>query len=242
MTEELHDDEINLLEYWDVLWRRKVMIIALCTVSVTATMIISLLSPKYYKSETVVMASSSEMGGLGAALSSMPLVGALTGAGIATPSDKVMVLLNSRTMSEMVIKKFDLIRVFNEKSWDAAKGAWKDPEKPPLMEDTVNFLNKGVVNIQNNKKDGSITISVEWKDPQLAADIANYYISALAGLMNDKAINTTIQVVDRAIPAERKSKPLTRRNMMIAGFLSLFVGVFIAFFLEYLAKQKKQSA
>ena len=237
--QELHEEEINLLEYWDVLWRRKVMIIVLCTVSVTATMIISLLSPKYYKSETVVMASSSEMGGLGAALSSMPLVGALTGAGIATPSDKVMVLLNSRTMSEMVIKKFDLLRVFNEKSWDAAKGAWKDPEKPPLMEDTVNFLNKSVVKINNNKKDGSITISVEWKDPQLAADIANYYISALAGLMNDKAINTTIQVVDRAIPAERKSRPKIKLNMMLAGVMSLFVSVFIAFFLDYLAKQKK---
>ncbi|MDA8422963.1 MAG: Wzz/FepE/Etk N-terminal domain-containing protein [Nitrospiraceae bacterium] len=242
MTEELHDEEINLLEYWDVLWRRKVMIIALCTVSVTATMIMSLLAPKYYKSETVVMASASDSGGLGAALSSMPLVGALTGAGIATPSDKVMVLLNSRTMSEMVIRKFDLMRVFNEDKWDAAKGAWKDPEKPPLMEDTVKLLNKSVVKINNNKKDGSITISVEWKDPQLAADIANYYISALAGLMNDKAINTTIQVVDRAIPAERKSKPIIRKNMMIAGFLSLFVGVFIAFFLDYLAKQKKQSA
>ena len=103
-------------------------------------------------------------------------------------------------------------------------------------------MNKSVVKINNNKKDGSITISVEWKDPQLAADIANYYISALAGLMNDKAINTTIQVVDRAIPAERKSRPKIELNMMLAGVMSLFVSVFIAFFLDYLAKQKKQSA
>jgi len=237
--QELHEDEINLLEYWDVLWRRKVMIIALCAVSVTATMIISLLSPKYYKSETVVMAAASDSGGLGAALSSIPLVGALTGAGISTPSDKVMVLLNSRTMSEMVIKKFDLLRIFNEDAWDAAKGAWKDPEKPPLMEDTVKYLEKSVVNITNNKKDGSITISVEWKDPQLAADIANYYVTALSGVMNAQAINTTIQIVDRAIPAERKSRPKISLNMALAGVMSLFIGVFIAFFLEYLAKQKK---
>lgn len=235
--QELHDDEINLLEYWNIIWRRKVMIIALCTVSVTATMITSLLAPKYYKSETVVMASTSDSGGLGAALSSIPLVGALTGGGISTPADKVMVLLNSRTMSEMVIKKFDLMRVFNQDKWDAAKGAWKDPEKPPFMEDTVRFL-KSVVKI-NNKKDGSITISVEWKDPQLAADMANYYISALAGLMNDKAINTTIQVIDRAIPAEKKSRPKIKINMMLAGATNLFIGVFIAFFLDYLAKQKK---
>jgi tyrosine-protein kinase Etk/Wzc len=237
--DELHEDEINLLEYWNVIWQRKIMIGSLFTICVIATMIISLLSPKYYKSQTVIIASSSEMGGLGAALSSIPLVGALTGGGIATPSDKVMVLLNSRTIADMVIKKFDLMRVFNEDRWDTKKGTWKDPEKPPLMEDTVKFLNKSVVNITNNKKNGSITVSAEWKDPRLAADIANYYITALTELMNDKSINTTIQIIDRAIPAERKSRPKIALNMALAGVMSLFIGVFIAFFQDYLSKQKK---
>ena len=47
------------------------------------------------------------------------------------------------------------------------------------------------------------------------------------------------QVVDKAVPAERKSRPKIRQNMMLAGIASLFIGAFIAFFLEYLAKQKK---
>ncbi len=48
----------------------------------------------------------------------------------------------------------------------------------------------------------------------------------------------TVQVLDSAIPAERKSKPSIRLNMMIAGVLSLFLGIFLAFFLEYLARIK----
>jgi uncharacterized protein involved in exopolysaccharide biosynthesis len=43
-----------------------------------------------------------------------------------------------------------------------------------------------------------------------------------------------VQVLDRAVPAERHSKPRLRDNLAIAGVTSLFVGIFLAFFLEYL--------
>jgi len=237
--EELQEDEINLLEYWGIIWRRKIILASLFIIAVGITTIISVLQPKYYTSETVILATASESGGLGAALSSIPLAGALAGAaGIQTPADKIMVILKSRTLAEAVIKRFNLLQVFNADAWDSAKGAWKNPEKPPLMQDAVKFLNNSVVNFKKNKE-GAISISVEWKDPKLAADIANYYVAALAEFMNDKAINTTVQVVDRAIPAERKSRPRIKLNMIFAGALSLFVGVFIAFFQEYLAKQKR---
>jgi len=49
-----------------------------------------------------------------------------------------------------------------------------------------------------------------------------------------------VQVLDRAVPAERKSKPKVRQNMAIAGMLSLFVGIFLAFFLEYFERMRVQ--
>lgn len=233
-----HDDEINLLDYWRVIRRRKKLIIALFSVFVTAAMVISLLMPKYYKSQTVIMAAEPGAGGLGAALSSLPLAGALAGAtGLQTPADKIMVVLKSRTIAEAVIQRFNLMAVFNEDAWDAARGAWKEPAKPPLLQDTVKYLTESVANFTKNKE-GAIALTVEWKDPKLAADMANYYISALTGFLNEKAINVTIQVVDRAVPAERKSRPKIKLNMVLAGFTSLFLGVFIAFFLEYLEKQR----
>jgi uncharacterized protein involved in exopolysaccharide biosynthesis len=51
-----------------------------------------------------------------------------------------------------------------------------------------------------------------------------------------------VQVLDRAVPAEWKSKPKTRQNMMIAGAISLFAGVFLAFFLEYWARITRERA
>jgi len=50
----------------------------------------------------------------------------------------------------------------------------------------------------------------------------------------------TVQVLDPAVPAEKKSKPRIRLNVMIAGILALFVGIFLAFFLEYLERIRQQ--
>ncbi len=242
MQDQLQDDEVNILDYWNVLWRRKTLIIGVFTVSVVLTMIMSLLSDKYYKSEAVIMTASPEMGGLGTALSSIPLAGMVAGSlgGLSTPADKILVFLKSRTVTEMVIKRFDLMHVFYKDDWDAVKASWKKPENPPRMEDAVKYLTKNVTAFKKDNKSGSVSITVEWKDPKLAAEMANYYVVALTEFLKDKSINTTIQVVDHAIPAERKSKPKIKLNMAIAGFLSLLVGVFIAFFLENLSKQKGQ--
>lgn len=42
-----------------------------------------------------------------------------------------------------------------------------------------------------------------------------------------------VQILDRAVPAEWKSKPKTTLNMALAAAISLFAGIFLAFFLEY---------
>jgi uncharacterized protein involved in exopolysaccharide biosynthesis len=239
MTETVHEEAINLLDYWDMLWRRKMMIIILCVVAVLATLLVSLQLPKYYRSEALILTTAPDSGGLSAALSANPLAGAFAGSlgGLSSPADKILVFLKSRTIAEKVVKRFDLIRVFNESKWDAAKGAWKNPEKPPFLEDAVKDLEKKVTSFKKSKE-GVITISVEWKDPKLCADMANYYVSALAEFMKDKSINTTVQIIDSAVPAERKSWPKTGLNMALAGVLSLFIGVIIALGIESRAVRK----
>ncbi len=247
MSQEPHEltqnqeDEINLLDLWNILWHRKIMIILICSVAVAMTMYISLRSPKFYKSETMFISAGSEAGGLASALSALPFAGALgVGAGIQSPADKLVIILKSRTISEDIIHKFDLMKVFYDKQWDSEKGAWINPDKHPYLEDAVKYLTNSVANF-NKSKEGAITISVEWKDPKLAAEIANYYVYALTEFLKDKSMNITVQVVDRAVPAERKSRPKTSLNMMLAGITSLFISIFIAFFLEFLAKHKKRT-
>lgn len=235
------EDEINLLDLLRVIRRRAKMLAALFLTVTSLVLIISLLLPKHYKSQTVIIASSSETGGLGAALSALPFASAITGAvGIQTPTDKLLVILKSRTIAEAVIKRFDLLRLFNEDKWDAAKKAWKDPDDPPLMEDAVKLLTEDITTF-GKSREGAITITVTWRDPKLAANIANYYVTALSGFLNDKSINVTIQVVDYAVPAERESRPKILLNTVVGGFSALFGGLFLIFFLEFLEKNKARA-
>ena len=49
----------------------------------------------------------------------------------------------------------------------------------------------------------------------------------------------TVQVLDPAIPAERKSRPKIALNVVIAGILSLLIGIFWAFLREALDRRRK---
>jgi len=50
----------------------------------------------------------------------------------------------------------------------------------------------------------------------------------------------TVQVLDRAVIPDRKSKLAIKRNVALAGALSTFVGIFGAFFLEYLENARRR--
>jgi tyrosine-protein kinase Etk/Wzc len=43
----------------------------------------------------------------------------------------------------------------------------------------------------------------------------------------------TIQILDRAVPPERKAKPKRSLIIALAGLIGLFIGIFIAFLKEY---------
>ncbi len=243
MSEETPQEETLPFDYVRALWRRKGLIAGLFVLSVVVTMGVSLKLPKYYKCEAVILASAPQVSGLNAALSAGPLTDAVMAGSLseglaASPADKILVLLKSRTVAEMVIKRFDLLHVFYEKKWDAQKGTWKEGVKPPFLEDAVKVLAKRVVSFKKGRE-GSIAITVEWKDPRLAAEIANYYIVALFELMKDRSITIAVQTIDSAVPVHRQSSPRVAMNIAIAGILSLFIGALLALFLERRSGQGK---
>ncbi len=58
--------------------------------------------------------------------------------------------------------------------------------------------------------------------------------------INEARDTPMVQVLDKAVPAERKSKPSTVMNTALAAFLSFFASVFLAFFLDYLDRLRKR--
>jgi tyrosine-protein kinase Etk/Wzc len=50
----------------------------------------------------------------------------------------------------------------------------------------------------------------------------------------------TFQVIDPAVPPEKRIKPRRTLNVILAGIASLFFGILLVFFLEYIEKQKSR--
>ncbi len=233
------ESEPTLLDYWNIINKGRWLLITLVFVTVLATLILSLLMPKIYQARTTILPLGQEQSGLSAALSASPLAGLGGLPGIQNPTDKLIVVLQSRTVAEEVIKKLDLLRIFNEEQWDTAHADWKDPEKKPMLEDAIKKLQKDVINVSSDRR-GVIALTAEWRNPVLASQIANAYVDTLSRFLNEHSINTNFQVIDPAVPPERKSKPSIRQNMMLAGVTSLFVGLALVFFREYWENVKRE--
>ena len=96
------EDEINLLDYWRVIWKHKWLIGALCSVSVIAALVFSLLSPKIYESTATIL--TPREGGGGNLLSALGATGlAQQVAGISFPSLPLATMISTVSLCIIII-------------------------------------------------------------------------------------------------------------------------------------------
>ena len=100
------------------------------------------------------------------AASALASLGALTGlagtAAIKTPADQYAALMQSVTVEDRIVEKYGLMSAYNSKYHFQARKALEQNTR-----------------ISIGKKDGLITVEVDAKSPQLAADMANQYVIEL---------------------------------------------------------------
>lgn len=172
--ERIEEDEINLLDYWRVIVRRKVLIGAIVLIAIVASVIYSLILPPIYSSTTSIFPPQQESSMASGIMSQLGGgLGGLTGGflGISTPIDTWMAILKSETIREAMIHRFNLMNVFEAKS----------------MEEARNSLG-GMVKVAKSKE-GFISVTVEDKDPKRAAILANAFVEELDKI--NKGIMTT---------------------------------------------------
>jgi len=162
-------DEVTLFDYWQVVSKRKWGIIAFCTVAAVATLVVSLLLPKIYESTVTLLPqleSNNGFGlgallGTGAASSAAQTLGISLPGAPATPTDIFSAMLKSRIMADDIIRRFNLTEHYEKKTMHDAR---------LLLEGNTRIV---------VTKEKVIKVTVEDKDPLLASDIANFYVSNL---------------------------------------------------------------
>ncbi len=160
------DDEINLLELLLVIVQHKKMIILTCVITFIVACGLTLLMPNIYTATARVLPPQEDSGGLSSMLGSMgglaSLAGISTGGG---KGDLYVGMLKSRTVSDAIIDRFDLMKYYE---WNSRTGAYSELA--------------GKAKFSLGKDDGIMTVSFEDEDPKFAADIANAYVEELQKL------------------------------------------------------------
>jgi len=175
------EDEINLLDLWRGIRRRWKIITLIFFAAVVVAAVVSLVMTPIYQAKTTLMpveSSGSQMSSALRSLGSLPFVGGMVPGIAGASGDKLVAVLKSRTVAEDVIKALDLIRVLFEEPQD----------EPPTLQDAIRVLSEGMTEIADDKK-GLISIAVEYKDPELAAAIANRYTVALQRFLSENALS-----------------------------------------------------
>lgn len=163
------EDEINLLEYLEVLARNWRMITKTTAVAAVFAIVISLCLPNIYSATTRILPPQQDSSGLMGML--MGAAGGMGGVaadllGKGTPADMYVGILNSEAVSDRIIDRFKLMEVYDQ----------------DYRVETYKKLDKNV-DITAGKKDGIIVITVDDEDPKRAAAIANAYVDELGKLL-----------------------------------------------------------
>ncbi len=123
-------------------------------------------------------------------------IGALSGlAGLAGINlgggDKVepLAVLSSRDFSRSFIEQNNLVTVLLAEKWDAEKRNWKNPgPNQPDIRDAVEYFEKAVRKVGEDRKSGVVILTVDWKSPVQAAEWANGMSKQINSQMRARAI------------------------------------------------------
>jgi tyrosine-protein kinase Etk/Wzc len=153
--------EMELFDYLEVIVKRKKLIFWVTVAAFVASIIIALILPKSYQSTAKILPppltdreNLTELESLANGLMD-----------VGTPADLYASILQSEVIKDKIIDRFNLKKVYDV----------------TYRQDLYKKLDK-LVNIEAGRKDGIISITVEDKVPQRAADMANAYVEEVGNL------------------------------------------------------------
>jgi LPS O-antigen subunit length determinant protein (WzzB/FepE family) len=192
---EEHDDEISLLDLFLVLWRYKILILAITICAMFGVVIVSAVSlmlppeqsfyPNVYTPRANMLINDASSGGSGisAALNASGLAGLASMAGVnvrsgSTFSSLALYLVHSDTMLDSIVKEFDLIARYKIK--EAVIANSRAVVKKSLM-------------AKYEDSSGVFTISFSHYDPVFACDVVNYCVDYLSERFNALGLDKNLQ-------------------------------------------------
>jgi len=172
-------------------WRRRWLIGSITFAMGCLAAIVALITPPTYRAEALLAPVGEQEGlaGLSALAGQLGGLASLAGASLSR-SDRTaeaLATLGSRNLTEQFIRDKNLLPTLFPDAWDAEQRAWKGAAQPPTMGDAL-LLFEQIRSVRENRETGLVTLRVDWRDPEMAAQWANEIVARANELLRARAI------------------------------------------------------
>ena len=167
---------------------------------------VSLLIAPTFTATTSLMPPQQSQSGAASALASLGSLASLAGgaAAVGNSGDRYLALMQSVTLSDRIVDQFKLMEVYDV--------VFRVEARKELAAN---------VRISLGKKDGLITVDVDDKSPQRAADIANRYVDELRRITSTLAVTEAQQrrvFFERQLQQSKDRLVLAQQALQASGF------------------------
>jgi capsular polysaccharide biosynthesis protein len=208
------EEEMELRQYWEIIRKRWLLIVALPLIAALTSGIISfyIIKPVYQASTTLIVGKKAED-------ISQALLGQILDYNVLQANLQLAKtygeIAKSRTVEQNVIEKLNLGLTVTE------------------------LDNQVLINPVKNTE--ILEIQVQNTDPQLAASIANTMAAEFSAAVVEIKKVDSVSIVDEAVAPANPVKPNKMLNILIALLVGLMAAGGLAFLLEYLDNTIKTS-
>jgi uncharacterized protein involved in exopolysaccharide biosynthesis len=170
--ERSSEAETQVWQILGTLWHRRWLVVGVTTAMAVLSVVISLMLPNYYRAGSRLLLPESGGGGIASAIlgnlgsAAQSLLGTSGGDYV-----RYLAILQSRNVLEAVVREFDLVTVYE----------YQDSETP--LDDAIEDLGDFIELYVDNEYD-FLSIEVVDRDPQRAAEMANFMVGELDRVNN----------------------------------------------------------
>tara|TARA_B100000989_G_C19525504_1_gene466619 strand:+ start:148 stop:1077 length:930 start_codon:yes stop_codon:yes gene_type:complete len=198
--EQGFEDEYNLLDLFQTLWKKKVFIIVSSSVIALSSIFYALMLPNYYNSEAVLVVRSSTDSAPVSQFGITPLIGLNLTNSLSSESAKIIEIVKSREFVKHLIKFENILPSlsaaesydsrlkklnFDSKVYNAINSEWLG-SKPTYIE--AHSIYSSMLEINQDKLTGIISISMEHLSPIFAKEFLQLVIQEANNLNRESDI------------------------------------------------------
>ena len=180
---------------------------------------VGFLTTPVYRVEVLLAPVQSERatGALGAVASQFGELTSLAGLSLPNLSNSRAVHLaqmTSRRFTQTFLATHNLLPLLYAKRWDKLQARWRTEEgiRPPTSDEAFVYFDRRIRKIRDDRKTGLITLSIEWRNRQQAADWANQMVADINEEIRQREISQSQQALEYLSRELTKGPPVGLRE------------------------------